>query len=64
MGSRWTEAYEDVTPPPSDEERAETRRQLEAMTGFAPGYGGRCKSCNVKPHPERGCLCGRSKSLG
>ena len=29
MGSRWSEAYEDVTPPPSDEERAETRRQLE-----------------------------------
>ena len=29
MRSPWSEAYEDVTPPPSDEERAETRRRLE-----------------------------------
>ena len=29
MRSRWTEATEDMQPPPSDEERAETRRQLE-----------------------------------
>jgi hypothetical protein len=29
MRSPWSEAYEDVTPPPTDEERESTRRQIE-----------------------------------
>jgi hypothetical protein len=63
MPSRWSEAYEDVTPAPSDEEREQGRERLRALSGFTAGYG-RCKGCNTKPHPERGCLCGRSVRHG
>lgn len=59
MRSRWSEAFEDVTPSPTDEEREETRERLRALDGFAPGRDGRCSICNVKPHPQAVKCCGK-----
>jgi hypothetical protein len=62
MPSRWSEAYEDVTPAPSDEEREQDRERFEvAVAALATGHDisrprpgdGRCSK-----HAIRGCRCG------
>lgn len=68
--NRWSEAYEDMQPPPSDEERESDLRRawvhaLGALTRGhdisrgQPGIDGRCAK-----HRIRGCRCEESESHG
>jgi hypothetical protein len=63
MRSPWSEAYEDVTPPPTDEERESNLRRawVNALGALAsghdisrgqPGIDGRCRK-----HKIRDCRC-------